>query len=157
MTPNRNAIEPQTEHQTGQKTEQQLSPHQQRLHLLIAPFGQLSGDGQLRELIQERRNHLGEAAGIWYLAPQDLSDDPHSQLEGVACLEESVVIWLQLRFGGLCRQCPQGEARGDAPFKTDRLERLLKDLVEPHQQLQGIHADHEHVGHEGLQDREHER
>ena len=60
MTPNRNAIEPQTEHQTGQKTEQQLSPQQQRLHLLIAPFGQLSGDGQLRELIQERRNHLGE-------------------------------------------------------------------------------------------------
>jgi len=133
MTPNHNAIEPQAEQQTEQQTEQQLSPHQQHLHLLIAPIGQLSGDGQLRELIQERRNHRGEAAGIWYLAPQDLSD------------------------GGLCRQCPQGEAAGDAPFKTDRLERLLKDLVEPHHQLQGIHADHEHVGHESLQDRKHER
>ena len=39
----------------------------QAMQLLIAPQGLLSGDGQLRELIQERRNHLGDNADIWYL------------------------------------------------------------------------------------------
>lgn len=32
------------------------------LHLLLAPLDQLSADGQLRELITERREHLGVRA-----------------------------------------------------------------------------------------------
>jgi len=40
------------------------------LQLLVAPCSQLSGDGQLRELMQERRRHLGSASGgLWYLPP----------------------------------------------------------------------------------------
>ena len=35
------------------------APRRQTPLLLLAPLGQLSGDGQLRELIQERRGHIG--------------------------------------------------------------------------------------------------
>ncbi len=38
------------------------APRRQTPLLLLAPLGQLSGDGQLRELIQERRGHIGCAA-----------------------------------------------------------------------------------------------
>jgi hypothetical protein len=33
--------------------------------LLLAPIGQRSGDGQLRELIKERRGHGGGDAQLW--------------------------------------------------------------------------------------------
>lgn len=41
-----------------------------QLQLLVAPFPALSGDGQLRELMLERRRHqaIGEA-GLWYCPP----------------------------------------------------------------------------------------
>jgi hypothetical protein len=36
------------------------------LQLLVAPFPELSGDGQLRELMLERRRHQGIGeAGLW--------------------------------------------------------------------------------------------
>ena len=40
------------------------------LQLLVAPFPELSGDGQLRELMFERRRHQGIGdAGLWYCPP----------------------------------------------------------------------------------------
>ena len=64
------------------------------LQLLIAPCGSLSADGQLRELIRERRRHaaLGEGGedggGLWFLP------------EGLVTQASRTAIWLQLRFGG---------------------------------------------------------
>jgi hypothetical protein len=47
------------------------------LHLLLAPTGQLSGDGQLRELMAERRQRChGSSRGtgpIWYLSAAQVS------------------------------------------------------------------------------------
>ncbi len=47
----------------------------QAMQVLLAPQGLLSGDGQLLELIQERRNHLGDNTDIWYL-PSVLTEPP---------------------------------------------------------------------------------
>jgi hypothetical protein len=38
-----------------------------------AQVGQLSGDGQLRELIEERRGRHGGTGPIWYLQPAQLA------------------------------------------------------------------------------------
>jgi hypothetical protein len=73
--------------------------------LLLAPIGQLSGDGQLRELIKERRGHGGGDAQLWYLPPfllVSLGLGSRDQ-EGIAALEPGVITWLQLRFGGVVR------------------------------------------------------
>lgn len=78
----------------------------QELHLLLAPLGQLSGDGQLLELFKERRERQGHG-NLWYLTPSALtnagleSGDPLH--EGVACEDGGVITWLQLRFGGTQR------------------------------------------------------
>ena len=85
-----------------------------QLQLLVAPFPALSGDGQLRELMLERRRHqaIGEA-GLWY-CPPNLSSmlgvvgrrsgiEQPGQAEAIAILEPSVAVWLQLRFGGALR------------------------------------------------------
>ncbi len=73
------------------------------LQLLLAPLGQLSGDGQLRELIAERRDHRGTGVEIWYLPPAVLvsllPDLPTGQ-EGVVASDPVAITWLQLRFGG---------------------------------------------------------
>ena len=80
------------------------------LQLLLAPQGQLSDDGQLRELMCERRRHAalceggedGEnCGGLWFL-PESLCRQ-HFGLEGMEGLVAragSTAIWLQLRFGG---------------------------------------------------------
>ena len=71
--------------------------------LLLAPLGQLSGDGQLRELIKERRGHGGGDAQLWYLPPfllVSLGLGSRDQ-EGIAALDTGVITWLQLRFGGV--------------------------------------------------------
>lgn len=77
-------------------------PQQSLLHLLLAPAGQLSGDGQLRELIAERRDRLGHQVPLWYLSPklvQELCLACGGQ-EAVVAAEAAVITWLQLRFGG---------------------------------------------------------
>jgi hypothetical protein len=73
------------------------------LRLLVAPLGQLSGDGQLRELIQERRGHAASShGGLWYLSPALMHElGLSSGQEGLAIAEPSAAAWLQLRFGGL--------------------------------------------------------
>jgi hypothetical protein len=78
------------------------------VQLLLAPCGQLSGDGQLRELMQERRRHLGDGSGgLWYLSPERLAELRHCGLqlnadgtEALAIREPHAAQWLQLRFGG---------------------------------------------------------
>lgn len=72
------------------------------LHLLVAPAPALSGDGQLRELIQERRIRLGAGAGIWYLHPDQVVDLALGRAgdEAVAAVDSAVIVGLELRFGG---------------------------------------------------------
>jgi hypothetical protein len=77
------------------------------LQLLIAPCGSLSADGQLRELIRERRRHaaLGEGGedggGLWFL-PEGLCRQQLGLegMEGLVTQASRTAIWLQLRFGG---------------------------------------------------------
>jgi hypothetical protein len=90
---------------------------------LVAPLGELSGDGQLRELIEERRQRKGADVELWYLGP-DLVEElrlgqafshpsgagpagphgersqDHGRIEAIVAGEASVITWLQLRFGG---------------------------------------------------------
>ena len=74
----------------------------QALYVLLAPLGQLSGNGQLRETLNERRNRKGEDVAFWYLSP-DLVNKfglPGSGMEGVVASELTAINWLKLRFGG---------------------------------------------------------
>ncbi|WP_094584035.1 hypothetical protein [Synechococcus sp. BO 8801] len=88
------------------------------LSFLVAPLGQLSGDGQLRELIEERRQRKGADVELWYLG-QDLVEElrlaqafrhppakdqertrPQGPIEAIVAGDAAVITWLQLRFGG---------------------------------------------------------
>ncbi len=72
------------------------------LYVLIAPEGELSGNGQLRETVSERRNRKGDDVPFWYIPPplvQQLGLGS-SCYEAVAAEDLTAVNWLQLRFGG---------------------------------------------------------
>ncbi len=88
------------------------------LSFLVAPLGQLSGDGQLRELIEERRQRKGADVELWYLG-EDLVEElhlagafrhtpakdqertrPEGPIEAIVAGDAAVITWLQLRFGG---------------------------------------------------------
>jgi hypothetical protein len=73
------------------------------LQLLLAPSGQLSDDGQLRELIAERRDRQGANVELWYLRPAVLAallPEHGAGQEAVVAADPAVITWLQLRFGG---------------------------------------------------------
>lgn len=72
------------------------------LQLLQAPSGQLSADGQLRELMQERRrHHQSSNGGLWYLSPALMQSLGHLDgMEGLVIADPAAATWLQLRFGG---------------------------------------------------------
>ncbi len=75
------------------------------IHVLLAPLGELSADGQLRESFNERRARLEKKYSLWYLTPKLLSKfglRAYSGLnyEAVAALDPAVITWLKLRFGG---------------------------------------------------------
>jgi len=79
--------------------------------VLLAPCGQLSADGQLRELIEERRDRHDGTGPIWYLQPDQVA------ALGLGCGEEAVVTnsaavltWFQLRFGGRTNAAPLSTA-----------------------------------------------
>ena len=87
------------------------------LQLLIAPCGSISADGQLRELMRERRRHaaLGEGGedgddgedcgGLWFL-PEALCRQ-HFGLEGMEGLvarASSTAIWLPFCFAQVRRR-----------------------------------------------------
>lgn len=82
---------------------------------LIAPFGVLSGDGQLEEVLAERlRSGDGNAPDIWYLRPDQLEPSTKAELqrrgidlgtdhgakELLLSTTPHLLVWLQLRFGG---------------------------------------------------------
>ncbi len=71
-------------------------------YVLLAPVGQLTGNGQLRETISERRNRKGPDVAFWYLSPElvksfEISDD---SFEAVVADEITAINWVKLRFGG---------------------------------------------------------
>ena len=72
------------------------------LHVLIAPVGQLSGNGQLRETVRERRNRKGADVPFWYLSPELVQkfNLPGSGVEAVVAEEITAINWLKMRFGG---------------------------------------------------------
>ena len=72
------------------------------VYALVAPLGQLSGNGQLRETVSERRNRLGEDVAFWYLPPPlvEKYNLSGSGMEGVIAEDRTAINWLKLRFGG---------------------------------------------------------
>ena len=72
------------------------------MSVLLARSGQLSGDGQLRESIYERRDRKGKEFPLWFL-PGDLVMKfslGGPGFEAVVAEDPTVITWLQLRFGG---------------------------------------------------------
>lgn len=83
--------------------------------MLLAPAGTLSGDGQLRELISERRERPDGTGAIWYLPPQLVTALGLGEgLEAVVVATPAVFSWLQLRFGGRASQADLTTAWLDA-------------------------------------------
>tara|TARA_Y100001968_G_C19316280_1_gene696859 strand:- start:38 stop:382 length:345 start_codon:yes stop_codon:yes gene_type:complete len=75
----------------------------EKLSVLLAPFGQLSGDGQLRESFSERRDRRGSDYPMWYLTPElvkELNISNKENHEAVVAEEALAIAWLKLRFGG---------------------------------------------------------
>ena len=74
----------------------------QALYVLLAPAGQLSGNGQLRETVNERRNRKGDDVQFWYLSPALVQkfNLPGEDVEAVVAQEATAINWLKLRFGG---------------------------------------------------------
>jgi len=58
----------------------------------VAPLGQLSADGQLRELIEERRQRQGADGALWHLGPEE-------RTEAIVAGDAAVITCLQVRFG----------------------------------------------------------
>ncbi len=71
-------------------------------YVLIAPEGQLCGNGQLRETISERRKKSGNEVPFWYLSPALAKTFQITDLnfEAVVAEDKTAINWLQLRFGG---------------------------------------------------------
>ncbi len=77
-------------------------PEPKALHVLIAPLGQLSGNGQLRETVRERRKRNGDDVPFWYLSPELVKrfNISGNDVEAVVALDLTAINWLRLRFGG---------------------------------------------------------
>jgi hypothetical protein len=91
------------------------------LPVLLAPLGQLSGDGQLRELIEERRERHAGTGPVWYLQPDQVAALSLGQgcgEEAVVTTSAAVLTWLQLRFGGRTGAAPMATAWLDAEART---------------------------------------
>ena len=73
------------------------------LIILLAPEGQLQGNGQLRESFHERRDRRGEDYPMWFLNSSLVSKFNITEKEGyeaVVAEDETTIAWLKLRFGG---------------------------------------------------------
>ena len=77
-------------------------PEPKALYVLSAPAGQLSGNGQLRETIRERRRRKGEDVPFWYLSPElvEQFNLPGKGVEAVIAEDLQAINWIKLRFGG---------------------------------------------------------
>ena len=72
------------------------------LYVIYAPSGVLSGNGQLRETLEERRKRHGDNVPFWYLSP-DLTTKfgiPGNNIEAIVSDQLTSINWLKLRFGG---------------------------------------------------------
>ena len=73
------------------------------LNVLIAPEGQLQGNGQLRESFHERRDRKGSDYPMWFLNSSLVSKFNITEKEGfeaVVAEDSTTIAWLKLRFGG---------------------------------------------------------
>ena len=73
------------------------------LNVLIAPEGQLQGNGQLRESFHERRDRRGADYPMWFLNSSLVSKFNITEKEGyeaVVAEDATTIAWLKLRFGG---------------------------------------------------------
>ena len=73
------------------------------LNVLLAPEGQLQGNGQLRESFHERRSRKGEDYPMWFLNPSLVNKFNITGKEGyeaVVAEDSTTIAWLKLRFGG---------------------------------------------------------
>ena len=95
------------------------------LYVLLAPAGQLCGNGQLRESIYERRERRGADYPMWYLNP-DLTKKfqltEENEIEAVVAEDSSAIAWLKLRFGG---------ERANAQLNTEELWEHAGELPKP--------------------------
>ncbi len=74
-----------------------------QLIILLAPEGQLQGNGQLRESFHERRDRRGEDYPMWFLNSSLVSKFNITEKEGyeaVVAEDATTIAWLKLRFGG---------------------------------------------------------
>ena len=73
------------------------------LIILLAPEGQLQGNGQLRESFHERRARKGADYPMWFLNSSLVSKFNLTKKEGyeaVVAEDSTTIAWLKLRFGG---------------------------------------------------------
>ena len=73
------------------------------LNVLLAPEGQLQGNGQLRESFHERRARKGEDYPMWFLNSSLVSKfniTEEQGFEAVVAEDSTTIAWLKLRFGG---------------------------------------------------------
>ena len=73
------------------------------LIILLAPEGQLQGNGQLRESFHERRDRKGADYPMWFLNASLVSKFNITEKEGyeaVVAEDATTIAWLKLRFGG---------------------------------------------------------
>ena len=73
------------------------------LNVLIAPEGQLQGNGQLRESFHERRSRKGEDYPMWFLNSSLVNKFNITGKEGyeaVVAEDATTIACLKLRFGG---------------------------------------------------------
>ena len=73
------------------------------LKVLLAPEGQLQGNGQLRESFHERRDRKGADYPMWYLNSSLVSKFNITEKDGyeaVVAEDSTTIAWLKLRFGG---------------------------------------------------------
>ena len=73
------------------------------LNVLLAPDGQLQGNGQLRESFHERRDRKGADYPMWYLNSSLVSKFNITEKDGyeaVVAEDATTIAWLRLRFGG---------------------------------------------------------
>ena len=73
------------------------------LNVLIAPEGQLQGNGQLRESFHERRDRKGKDYPMWFLNSSLVSKFNITEKDGyeaVVAEDATPIAWLRLRFGG---------------------------------------------------------
>ena len=78
-------------------------PETKALNVLLAPEGQLQGNGQLRESFHERRDRKGADYPMWFLTSSLVLKFNISEKEGyeaVVAEDSTTIAWLKLRFGG---------------------------------------------------------